>query len=257
MNPTFLRTNLAQGKAAASALSTQTCRVFPIFGEGTPQAGMARGVARVARVELAANGQCAPVTLGSEEQSWYVLGGEGSVNGKPLRKDDFAYIPAGARLELSAGAAGMELLQQGYRLPKGRKGATELQIASAGEVKLQVVGKHPPSTLYRLMIGGTNSTRDKMAAGGVLTSLFLMEMTPGGTNFPHNHDREEEVYVLLEGEGLMVAGGGSDGVEGKFPAKAGDAYFYRLNTTVGFYNTGKSKARILAARSLYPFGEQP
>ena len=53
----------------------------------------------------------------------------------------------------------------------------------------------------------------------------------------------------------MVAGSGMNGVEGRYPARAGDAYFFRLNCTVGFYNAqgpGAKKARILAVRSLFP-----
>jgi mannose-6-phosphate isomerase-like protein (cupin superfamily) len=75
---------------------------------------------------------------------------------------------------------------------------------------------------------------------------------PDGTNFPHHHESQEEIYLLLDGTGDMVAGGGSNGVEGKFPAKPGDAYYYRPNTTVGFYAspTASSKpARILAVRN--------
>ena len=84
-----------------------------------------------------------------------------------------------------------------------------------------------------------------------------MNFAPGGTNFPHHHDREEEIYLVLDGDGDMVAGGGTDGVEGRHPAKAGDAYFFRLNCTVGFYGTaGAPKARILAVRSLYPSREE-
>jgi len=102
------------------------------------------------------------------------------------------------------------------------------------------------------MMGATNSTRDKIAAGHVLTSLYVMEFAPGGTNFPHHHDTEEEIYVLLDGTGQMVAGSGMDGVEARFPAKPGDAYFFRLNCTVGFYNGKEGPAHILAVRSLYP-----
>ena len=40
---------------------------------------------------------------------------------------------------------------------------------------------------------------------------------------------------MLSGHGEMVADGGMDGLEGRHPAKAGDAYFFRLNCTVGFY----------------------
>ena len=84
----------------------------------------------------------------------------------------------------------------------------------------------------------------------------MMEIAPGGTNFPHHHEREEEIYLLLDGTGDMVAGGGMDGGEGRHPAKPGDAYFIRLNGTVGFYNsnaTGAPNAHILAVRSLFPF----
>jgi mannose-6-phosphate isomerase-like protein (cupin superfamily) len=108
------------------------------------------------------------------------------------------------------------------------------------------------------MMGDRRSTRDKLAAGYTLTSLFIMEFAPGGTNFPHHHETEEEIYLVLEGHGEIVAGGGMDGVEGRHPAQAGDAYFFRLNCTVGFYNSREpgAKARILAVRSLFPGAER-
>ena len=102
------------------------------------------------------------------------------------------------------------------------------------------------------------AARIAIAAAHVVTSLFVMEFEPGGTNFPHHHDREEEAYLVLSGTGDIVAGGGMDGVMGKHPARPGDAYFYRLNCTVGFYAStapGGEKAKILAVRSLYPFGD--
>jgi mannose-6-phosphate isomerase-like protein (cupin superfamily) len=104
-------------------------------------------------------------------------------------------------------------------------------------------------------MGDTKSTRDRIAVGHVLTSLFIMQFDPGGTNFPHHHETEEEIYLVLDGSGDMVAGGGMDGIEGRRPARAGDAYFFRLNCTVGFYASKDpgTRARILAVRSLYPF----
>ena len=83
-----------------------------------------------------------------------------------------------------------------------------------------------------------------------------MEFAPGGTNFPHHHDTAEEIYQVLDGHGDIVAGGGNNGIEGLHPSSAGDAYFFRLNSTVGFYNRGKTKAHILAVRSWYPFPER-
>ena len=124
--------------------------------------------------------------------------------------------------------------------------------ANIRDVPTQMVSGHPSSTLYRLLMGDVDSKRDRIAAGRVLTSLFLMEIAPNGTNFPHHHEREEEIYLVLDGHGDMVAGGGMDGVEGRHPAKAGDAYFFRLNCTVGYYSAPGVKSRILAVRSWYP-----
>ena len=103
----------------------------------------------------------------------------------------------------------------------------KLPIANEAEAKRQVVGNHPPSTLYQLLLGDTTSQRDLLATAHRVTSLFIMEFTRGGTNFPHHHLRDEEIYLVLDGKGEIVAGGGADGVEGRRPAKPGDAYYYR------------------------------
>jgi hypothetical protein len=49
-----------------------------------------------------------------------------------------------------------------------------------------------------------------------------------------------------------------DGIEGRFPAKPGDAYYFRPNCTVGFYNQNKAGAgaHILAVRALIPLSEK-
>src|SRR5258708_30905054 len=64
-------------------------------------------------------------------------------------------------------------------------------------------------------MGDVDSKGDRLAAGHVLTNLFLMEIAPDGTNFPHHHEREEEIYLVLSGHGTMVAGGGMDGIAGR------------------------------------------
>jgi mannose-6-phosphate isomerase-like protein (cupin superfamily) len=81
-----------------------------------------------------------------------------------------------------------------------------------------------------------------------------MDFAPAGTNLPHHHEGAEEIYLVMDGAGEMVAGGGMDGVEGRYPAKAGDAYYFRPNCTVGFYNQNKpgAKAHILAVRARIP-----
>lgn len=256
VDPTFLRRSLAGAQPVESPLASASCTYYGVFGQGTLHPGIARSVARFGKVAVAGGGKCAAAAFAGEEQNWFVLKGEGVVEhegGKvSLRPDDFVYLPVGKRFTLSA-TRPLELVMMGFRVPEAKKGGAEVQSANAGDVKKQVVGNHPPSTLYQLLIGDTSSKRDRIAAGAVVTSLFIMDIAPGGTNLPHHHDREDEVYLLLEGEGEMVAGGGMDGVEGRFLSKAGDAYLYRLNTTVGFYNTSNKPARILAVRSLDPF----
>ena len=159
-----------------------------------------------------------------------------------------------------ASASGARIIVMGFKIPKGTHGTPPSKplLANFDDVKWQTVSGHPDSVLYQLLIGDTESKRDKIAAGHVVTSLFIMEFEPGGTNFPHHHDSAEEIYLVLDGSGDMVAGGGMDGVEGRHPARAGDAYFFRLNCTVGFYASKDPapKARILAVRSRYPFSKE-
>lgn len=197
------------------------------------------------------------MTYAEEEQALVVMNGSGTLGygseSSLLKPNDFAYLAAGIQHGIANTAPEpLRLFVMGFKVPRGTPPPAKLQIANLDQVKTQTVGGHPDSVLYQLMIGDTKSTRDKLAAGHLITSLFLMTFQPGGTNFPHHHDDEEEIYVLLDGTGDMVAGSGMDGIEGRFPAKPGDAYFYRLNTTVGFYNSKQSAAHILAIRSIYP-----
>jgi mannose-6-phosphate isomerase-like protein (cupin superfamily) len=146
----------------------------------------------------------------------------------------------------------MRLFVMGFKLPEKAAPPPKLLIANYDDVQKQTVGGHPDSVVYQLMMGDVTSKRDRLAAAHVLTSLYVMEFAPGGTNFPHHHDAEEEIYVLLDGQGDMVAGSGTNGLEARFPTVPGDAWFFRLNCTVGFYNSSQGPAHILAVRSLYP-----
>lgn len=263
VEPTFLHRYLPDLGAAARELGASGCRYTPVFGEGDAERRVARGVARFGEITVAPGAVCPPVRHDSEEQVYLVVEGDGRLRygtqDVPIRRHDFMYLaPAAEHALTNPSSAPVRVVVMGFRIPASTppRVPERLPIANIDDVPLQVVGNHPPSTLYRLLMGGVESTRDRIAAGQVLTSLFIMEFTPGGTNQPHHHDTEEEIYLLLEGEGDMVAGGGMDGIEGRHPARAGDAFFFRLNCTVGFYaspRAGAAKARILAVRSRYPF----
>jgi glyoxylate utilization-related uncharacterized protein len=108
-------------------------------------------------------------------------------------------------------------------------------------------------------LGTTESTRDKLAAACQVTSLFIMDFAAGGTNNPHRHDNEEEVYLILRGHGDIVAGEKTDSAEFRHSSVEGDVYFFSPKTLIGFYsgnNQEEEHARILAIRFKYPVQHQ-
>ena len=259
VDPTFLHRTLSTAPQKKSNITTATCHYKPLFGEGDADASAPVGIARYGEAIVDANGACAASSYPQEDQVYVVLDGAGSLKygneTVPLPKEQYVYIPATVSHALSnTSSQPLHVIVMGFRT----KGFEHAQMpprslsANIRDVPTQMVSGHPSSTLYRLLMGDVDSKRDRIAAGRVLTSLFLMEIAPNGTNFPHHHEREEEIYLVLDGHGDMVAGGGMDGVEGRHPAKAGDAYFFRLNCTVGYYSAPGVKSRILAVRSWYP-----
>ncbi len=263
VDPTFLRRTVSELKYQPSDLTASTCRYKPLFGVGDPDARALRGISRYGELIVDQSGASALVSYPSEEQIYVVLDGTGTLrygdDRVPLRKHDFVYLPPGVAHGVQTSAEETcRIIVMGFRIPSGKHVVAPPHplLANIDEVKRETVSGHPPSTLYQLLMGDTSSKRDRLAAATVVTSLFIMEFDSGGTNIPHHHETEEEIYLVLDGHGDMVAGGGMDGIEGRHPTKAGDAWFFRLNTTVGFYSgnkPGEPKARILAVRSLYPF----
>jgi len=275
VEPTFLHRYLPEVRDQKADMSTSTCHYKPLFGEGDAPGAAPRSVARFGEIRIDPGGHCEAAARVLEEEAYVVLEGSGTMESEgrkfPLRAHDFCYEshamralgqPIALHTPAISSSTGARLIVMGFRIPEGKVHLVPSQaqptIANMDDVKWQTVSGHPDSVLYQLLIGDKNSKRDKIAAGEVLTSLFIMEFEPGGTNFPHHHDQAEEIYLVLDGTGDMVAGGGTNGVEGRHPARAGDAYFFRLNCTVGFYaskNQGP-KARILAVRSRYPFSKE-
>jgi mannose-6-phosphate isomerase-like protein (cupin superfamily) len=259
--PTWLHRNVANVPEKSADITTPSCHYKPLFGAGDSDTGIVRSVARFGEVTLDAGGHCKEVSYPAEEQIYYILAGSGTLSygarKSAVQKDDFMYLPPQVRHGLAnASSSPLRFLVMGFNIPHGVSippPPSGLQMANANDVKLELVSGHPKSTQYRLLLGGRKATRDKLDCSIVVTSLFLMEFVPGGTNFPHHHDTAEEIYLILDGRGNIVAGGGKNGIEGLHPGGPGDAYFFRLNSTVGFYNIGKTRAHILAVRSWYPF----
>jgi mannose-6-phosphate isomerase-like protein (cupin superfamily) len=259
IDPTFLYRDTSAVGEEKSDITTKTCHYRALFGQGDSDTSVVVGVARYGEAVIDPNGVCALVQYSDEDQVYMVLEGTGSVKYGDaivsLKKEDYLYIPSTIAHALSNRSdVPLTVIIMGFRT----KGFEKTQLppqplkANIEDVPATAVSGHPDSTRYRLLMGDVDSKRDRIAAGRVLTSLFLMEIAPGGTNFPHHHEREEEIYLILSGHGVMVAGSGMDGIAGRHPVKAGDAYFFRLNCTVGYYSAADVKSRILAVRSWYP-----
>ena len=265
VDPTWLHRYVSELVEAKSDLASETCHYRPIFGEGDKDNRSLQTVARFGEVTLDAHGSCQTVTYDRKEEIYFVIEGigllhyEDQVHG--LRKHDFTYLPPGAKHSISNNSdQPLRVIVMGFTIVKSISINTPFpnpQVANLEDAKEENVSGHPNSVLYKLLAGLHSEKRDLIDEAYVMDSFFWMDFTPGGTNSPHHHEAAEEIYLVIDGQGEMVAGSGMDGVEGRYPAKAGDAYYFRPNCTVGFYNQDKpgAKAYILAVRARVPLHE--
>ena len=187
IEPTFLRRHIPDVPAKSLDVSTESCRYKPLFGAGDSDSAVPRGVARFGELTLSPGGNCKAVTLESEEQVYVIIDGAGllryGADSAAVRRHDFLYLPAGVERSLSSSPAGpMRLFVMGFKLPEKAAPPPKLLIANYDDVQKQTVGGHPDSVVYQLMMGDVTSKRDRLAAAHVLTSLYVMEFAPGGTN---------------------------------------------------------------------------
>jgi mannose-6-phosphate isomerase-like protein (cupin superfamily) len=254
-----LRRSLSEIQEKAVDLSTKTAHYKPMYGDGDTGPRILRGVVRYGELTVEAGGASAIVSYPEEEQIYYILEGAGTLlygdQKVPLKADDFVYLPVDVKHGVSNSTkAPCRLLVMGFHIPGDMQiqPTPKLLVANAADVEIQPT--HGPGTKFKLLLGDKGSTRDKLVAAHIVTSLFLMEFDPGIDNFPHAHEAEEEIYFILKGHGEIATGTGPTATEGRYPVKAGDAYFIRVNGTVGFYRdkAGENPV-VLAVRSRYPF----
>jgi len=264
-DPTWLHRYVPDLAEAKADLASPTCHYRPVFGEADKDNRSLQTVTRFGEVTLDAHGNCRPVLYDRQEEIYLVIEGEGSLRYQDqvqaLRKHDFTYLPPGAKHSISNDSGQpLRVLVMGFKIPASISIGAPMPHAKIGnleDAKEETVSGHPNSVLYKLLIGLHTGKRDLIDQAYVMDSFFWMDFAPGGTNWPHHHAAAEEIYLVIDGEGDMVAGGGTDGVEGRHPAKTGDAYYFRPNCTVGFYNQNKpgSRAYILAVRARVPLHE--
>jgi mannose-6-phosphate isomerase-like protein (cupin superfamily) len=264
VDPTWLHRYVPHVGKARFDFTSGTCHYKPIFGEADTENRIMRSVARFGEVTLDARGKCQAVLYDRQEEVYFILEGKGVLRygdqAYAMRANDFTYLAPGVKHSIeNSSEQALRVLVMAFKIPSSISISAPPQpkIVKMDDVKEETVEGHPTSVLYKLLLGPRTGKRDAIDQAYVVTSFFWMDFAPGGTNFPHHHEVAEEIYLVLDGQGDMVAGSGNDGIEGRYPAKAGDAYYFRPNCTVGFYNQNRpgAKAHILAVRSRIPLPE--
>jgi mannose-6-phosphate isomerase-like protein (cupin superfamily) len=266
VEPTWLYRDVSVLHDHETDLTSKSCHYIPIFGEGDVESRFPLSVVRFGELTVDAHGACQTVEYPRQEELYFVRDGSGVLRygdeSHPLAPNDFTYVPPTVRHSVSnPSSQPLGLVVTTVRIPVDTpiSQSEKPVVANLGELKEQTVEGHPKSVLYKLLIGPRTAARDRINAAYSVADFFLMDFASAGTNFPHHHETAEEIYLVLDGEGQMAAGGGMDGVEGLHPAKSGDAYYFRPNCTVGFYNQNKpgAKAHILAVRVFVPMPKNP
>jgi mannose-6-phosphate isomerase-like protein (cupin superfamily) len=264
-DPTWLHRYVPDLSETKAGLTSPTCHYRAIFGEGDKENRSLQSVTRFGEVSLDRHGNCQTVFYDRQEEIFFVVEGAGVLHYQnqvlALRKHDFTYLPPGAKHSIANHSdQALRVLVMGFKIPTSISIGAPMaspKIANLEDAREETVSGHPNSVLYKLLIGLHTGKRDLIDEAYVMNSFFVMDFAPGGTNWPHHHQAAEEIYLVMDGQGEIVAGGGTDGIEGRHAAKAGDAYYFRPNCTVGFYNQDKpgAKAYILAIRSRIPLHE--
>jgi mannose-6-phosphate isomerase-like protein (cupin superfamily) len=266
VEPTWLYRDVSVLHDHETDLTGKSCHFTPIFGEGDVELRLPQSVVRFGELTVDAHGACRTVEYPRQEELYFVRDGSGVLRygdeSHPLAPNDFTYVAPTVRHSVSnPSSQPLRLVVTTVRIPSDTpiSQSEKPVVANLGELKEQTVEGHPKSVLYKLLIGPRTAARDRINAAYAVADFFLMDFASAGTNFPHHHETAEEIYLVLDGEGQMAAGGGMDGVEGLHPAKSGDAYYFRPNCTVGFYNQSKpgAKAHILAVRVFVPMPKNP
>ena len=262
----YLKRSLSAATEINNEISTETAHYVPLFGAGDKNSGIIKGISRYGYLLLDPGGASKDARYENEEHILFLLGGTGILKYNneeiPISKNDFIYIPEGTNFKISnPREQSLSVIIMGFRLLPGGciRNTTGLMIANTDEVKFQTLPSHGPTTRFQLLLGTTESTRDRLAAACQVTSLFIMDFAAGGTNNPHRHSNEEEIYLLLRDRGDIVAGENPDGSEYKIPSGEGDVYFFSPNTLIGFYSMNSPEeehVRILAVRFKYPVEEK-
>lgn len=258
-----LQRSLDELAVSDEILTSESVHYTPVFGTGDEDESVPKGLERYGHLSIEGQGSSEFLNFGRMELVYYVLEGTGLLNYSdqqiPISRNDFFYIPIDTQHSFeNPRELPLNMIMMSFPVPDAVvvNPTQNLMLASADEVDFQILeqNNHGPTSSFQLLMGTTNSRRDRLAAAYQMNSLYVIDFEPGGTNIPHRHPNEEEIYFVLQGHGDMVAGETSDGEEMRYAAEPGDVFFFGRNSLVGFYNQADTPehARILAVRHKYP-----
>ena len=205
------------------------------------------------RIEIAERHFSTPAhEHGGDEEIFFVLGGEGLLwqDGKTyaVSADDcIVHRPRRGVHTLRGGAGGLDVLVFGQRrdasltaLPRAGVAWSfprwvELTAGDSPFAREAAAGppECPPPQAERprnvvalsdvIPIFDGRARQVGMAAGAVATGLnHVVLPTGGGGAPPHCHSLEEEIFVVLEGDGVLELWAPGEGVAAEHPLRAGD-----------------------------------
>jgi len=177
---------------------------------------------------------------GAEEEIFFVLAGSGISwqDGEVYEVgegDCLAHLPEDEAHTLRAGPEGLDVLAFGQRIPQGNTVLPRAGVAWMGMSWVDVGGPHPwereagagepgvgevlerPTGIVNLEdaeVMGTErgdasfvSRELGLAVESVATGISHITIAAGKTGFPpHCHSSEEELFVVLEGDGIVILG---------------------------------------------------
>lgn len=207
-----------------------------------------------------------PHNHAAEEEIFYVLGGDGlawldGVTHEVTTGDCLVHLPGAHAHTLRAGPAGLDVVVLGERRPAelcelprtgyGWLGDSWVKVgedaspwdrdSALGEPDFPAPSARPDSIVnvhdvapYRWGEGSCSSERRDLgrAAGSVNVGLKHVRVDPGKLSAPpHCHSAEEEIFVILEGDGAVLLGDEEVPVRGGHvigrPAGTGVAHAFR------------------------------
>lgn len=78
------------------------------------------------------------------------------------------------------------------------------------------------------------------------TAFWKMRIKPGGTNQPHTHQDQEQIYMVLQGSSTVMVG------DERKLAKAGDVIYLPASITHAVFNETKKPCVIVAVGARMP-----